>query len=164
MKITLIIFAILFASSLSITNEEAKMVLKGIEFGYKEKKETIELNETCLGESFNDDYKELTDSMNEENYAFMTFKVHRILYEIYANCSSPLFSEILHSTKNLPKLFKLENLDWDLQELLPPLMDIYNSETKTFFEWGTFIGQVIKKANELKQEKKEEEEPINTDL
>lgn len=157
MKITIIICSFLIVSSFLITNEEARIFLKGIESGYSN--DIVELNKNCLDQNFNDDFKELIESMNNENYAFMTLKIHKIGYEIYTNCTSPTFEKILNSAMSLPGILNQDILK-HLGNFLEPIMDIYNSETKTFYEWGYFIGGIIKKADNITKE----EEPINTDL
>lgn len=124
----------------SKSNDYLREMARGIVKGYYEKDEP--LNQTCLDTNFDEDYASLLKGIEEENYSFMSLKLYKITLELDTNCK-----ELANLIKAFPKLDLSYLMIIPLiksTRLMKPLIAIYNSDTKTPYEYGVALGEILK--------------------
>ena len=136
----MIFVLLLSVIAFSKSNDYLREMARGIVKGYYEK--DILLNQTCLDKDFDEDYASLLKGIEEENYSFMSLKLYKITLELDTYCGD----ELVNIVKTFPKLnpINLIFLASKGTRLMKPLIAIYNSDTKTPYEYGVALGGVLK--------------------
>ena len=137
-KMILIMIISLFA--LCKSSYFMKELSRGLIYGYNQTE--VILNETCFDNEFDEDYIGFIKSIEEENYSLMSLKIYKIALEVENNCNKELremFTELIHFNIN-----KVLSITTQSSKIMPPLIRIYNSDTKTPYEYGVVAGELIK--------------------
>ena len=135
----MIFILVLSLIAVSKSNDYLREMARGIYKGYYENDTTI--NETCFDKDFDEDYALLLKGIEEENYAFMSLKIYKITLELESNCND--FVQIFHNFQNIDPM-NLISISSKSTRLMKPLIEIYNSDTKTPYEYGVALGGVLK--------------------
>ena len=135
----MIFILVLSLIAVSKSNDYLREMARGIYKGYYENDTTI--NETCFDKDFDEDYALLLKGIEEENYAFMSLKIYKITLELESNCNSVV--QIFHNFQNIDPM-NLISISSKSTRLMKPLIEIYNSDTKTPYEYGVALGGVLK--------------------
>ena len=135
----MIFILVLSLIAVSKSNDYLREMARGIYKGYYENDTTI--NETCFDKDFDEDYALLLKGIEEENYAFMSLKIYKITLELESNCNSVV--QIFHNFQNFVP-WNLISISSKSTRLMKPLIEIYNSDTKTPYEYGVALGGVLK--------------------
>ena len=135
----MIFILVLSLIAVSKSNDYLREMARGIYKGYYENDTTI--NETCFDKDFDEDYALLLKGIEEENYAFMSLKIYKITLELESNCKDLV--QIFHNFQNIA-LLNLISISEKSTRLMKPLIEIYNSDTKTPYEYGVALGGVLK--------------------
>lgn len=135
----MIFILVLSLIAVSKSNDYLREMARGIYKGYYENDTTI--NETCFDKDFDEDYALLLKGIEEENYAFMSLKIYKITLELESNCNSVV--QIFHNFQNIDPM-NLISISEKSTRLMKPLIEIYNSDTKTPYEYGVALGGVLK--------------------
>ena len=135
----MIFILVLSLIAVSKSNDYLREMARGIYKGYYENDTTI--NETCFDKDFDEDYALLLKGIEEENYAFMSLKIYKITLELESNCDSVV--QIFHNFQNIDPM-NLISISSKSTRLMKPLIEIYNSDTKTPYEYGVALGGVLK--------------------
>lgn len=135
----MIFILVLSLIAVSKSNDYLREMARGIYKGYYENDTTI--NETCFDKDFDEDYALLLKGIEEENYAFMSLKIYKITLELESNCND--FVQIFHNFQNFVP-WNLISISSKSTRLMKPLIEIYNSDTKTPYEYGVALGGVLK--------------------
>ena len=135
----MIFILVLSLIAVSKSNDYLREMARGIYKGYSENDTTI--NETCFDKDFDEDYALLLKGIEEENYAFMSLKIYKITLELESNCNSVV--QIFHNFQNIDPM-SLISISSKSTRLMKPLIEIYNSDTKTPYEYGVALGGVLK--------------------
>lgn len=135
----MIFILVLSLIAVSKSNDYLREMARGIYKGYYENDTTI--NETCFDKDFDEDYALLLKGIEEENYAFMSLKIYKITLELESNCNDLV--QIFHNFQNFDPM-NLISISSKSTRLMKPLIEIYNSDTKTPYEYGVALGGVLK--------------------
>ena len=135
----MIFILVLSLIAVSKSNDYLREMARGIYKGYYENDTTI--NETCFDKDFDEDYALLLKGIEEENYAFMSLKIYKITLELESNCKDLV--QIFHNFQNFDPM-NLISISEKSTRLMKPLIEIYNSDTKTPYEYGVALGGVLK--------------------
>lgn len=135
----MIFILVLSLIAVSKSNDYLREMARGIYKGYYEIDATI--NETCFDKDFDEDYALLLKGIEEENYAFMSLKIYKITLELESNCKDLV--QIFHNFQNFEPS-NLISISSKSTRLMKPLIEIYNSDTKTPYEYGVALGGVLK--------------------
>ena len=135
----MIFILVLSLIAVSKSNDYLRVMARVIYKGYYENDTTI--NETCFDKDFDEDYALLLKGIEEENYAFMSLKIYKITLELESNCNSVV--QIFHNFQNIDPM-NLISISSKSTRLMKPLIEIYNSDTKTPYEYGVALGGVLK--------------------
>ena len=135
----MIFILVLSLIAVSKSNDYLREMARGIYKGYYENDTTI--NETCFDKDFDEDYALLLKGIEEENYAFMSLKIYKITLELESNCNDLV--QIFHNFQNIDPM-NLISISSKSTRLMKPLIEIYNSDTKTPYEYGVALGGVLK--------------------
>ena len=135
----MIFILVLSLIAVSKSNDYLREMARGIYKGYYENDATI--NEKCFDKDFDEDYALLLKGIEEENYAFMSLKIYKITLELESNCNSVV--QIFHNFQNIDPM-SLISISSKSTILMKPLIEIYNSDTKTPYEYGVALGGVLK--------------------
>ena len=132
----MIFILVLSLIAVSKSNDYLREMARGIYKGYYENDTTI--NETCFDKDFDEDYALLLKGIEEENYAFMSLKIYKITLELESNCK-----DLVQIFQNFDPM-NLISISSKSTRLMKPLIEIYNSDTKTPYEYGVALGGVLK--------------------
>ena len=132
----MIFILVLSLIAVSKSNDYLREMARGIYKGYYEIDATI--NETCFDKDFDEDYALLLKGIEEENYAFMSLKIYKITLELESNCK-----DLVQIFQNFDPM-NLISISSKSTRLMKPLIEIYNSDTKTPYEYGVALGGVLK--------------------
>lgn len=135
----MIFILVLSLIAVSKSNDYLREMARGIYKGYYENDTTI--NEKCFDKDFDEDYALLLKGIEEENYAFMSLKIYKITLELESNCNDLV--QIFHNFQNFDPR-NLISISSKSTRLMKPLIEIYNSDTKTPYEYGVALGGVLK--------------------
>ena len=134
----MIFILVLSLIAVSKSNDYLREMARGIYKGYEI---DATINEKCFDKDFDEDYALLLKGIEEENYAFMSLKIYKITLELESNCNSVV--QIFHNFQNIDPM-NLISISSKSTRLMKPLIEIYNSDTKTPYEYGVALGGVLK--------------------
>ena len=134
----MIFILVLSLIAVSKSNDYLREMARGIYKGYEI---DATINEKCFDKDFDEDYALLLKGIEEENYAFMSLKIYKITLELESNCKDLV--QIFHNFQNFEPS-NLISISSKSTRLMKPLIEIYNSDTKTPYEYGVALGGVLK--------------------